>query len=131
MQCTELRKQGRVAYEDRAWDGRVLQEGVFPNEEGRPKQGRVIHEVGLLEDVVHGAHKGQLQAPAARRSAPVQRRPARSGSAVELGNDRPTVSAVTSAVPLQAVHTMASPAQPLPATCTCRAAPYSGSQCKA
>lgn len=63
-----------VAYEDRAC--RVLQEGVLPDEQGRPVLAWVIHEMRLLEDVVHWAHEGQLQSPTTRRSAPVQWRPA-------------------------------------------------------
>ena len=37
---------------------------------------RAVCKVRLLEDVIHRAHKGQLQSPTARRPAPVQRRPA-------------------------------------------------------
>ena len=90
-----LRRQGRVAYEDRARDSRVLQEGVLPDEEGGPEGCWVIIEMGLLENVVHRAHEGQLQASAAPRSAPVQWRPACSGNAFERGNDKRIVAAVT------------------------------------
>ena len=60
------------AHKDGGRDVGILQEGVFPHEQGRPMQRRLVGKVGGLEDVVQGAHKGQPQTPPAWSPAPVQ-----------------------------------------------------------